>query len=99
MRINSEQVAIIKQAAAEVFGSGTRVWLFGSRTDDRQRGGDIDLLIMPRELDRALDLRHKIQFLVQLERHLGEQKIDVVVEAHDDDRPIVSIAHDMGLEL
>ncbi len=99
MRLNSEQVAIIKQTAAEVFGADTRVWLFGSRADDRKRGGDIDLLILPAQTDRAVDLGDKIRFLVQLERQLGEQKIDVVVEAPDDDRPIVSIAHATGLEL
>lgn len=99
MRLNSEQVAIIKQTAADVFGSGTRVWLFGSRTDDRQRGGDIDLLIVPAQPDSAVELCRKVEFLVQLERQLGEQKIDVVVEVPDDDRPIVSIARATGLEL
>ena len=34
-------------AAREVLPHGSRVLLFGSRTDDSRRGGDIDLLVEP----------------------------------------------------
>jgi hypothetical protein len=34
-----------------------------------------------------------------LERALGERKIDVVVEAPMDDRPIVAVAHATGVRL
>ena len=32
MRLNSGQIAIIRQSAQESFGSEARVWLFGSLT-------------------------------------------------------------------
>ncbi len=101
MRLTAEQAAIIRQSARASFGPQARVWLFGSRTDDRKRGGDIDLLIQPPPPwpGDADILRRKIDFLVQLERQLGERKIDVIIEQPEDTRPIVRIAHETGIEL
>ena len=54
MRLTETQIQAIHAAAKELFGSDARVSLFGSRVDDQQRGGDIDLLI---EIDHVLDIR------------------------------------------
>ena len=45
MRLTSSEAQTIAGLARERFGSQTRVFLFGSRTDDAARGGDIDLYI------------------------------------------------------
>ena len=99
MRLNHEQVETIRHTAAEVFGVGTKVWLFGSRVDDSKRGGDIDLLVRPAAFDTLSPVISKVQFLKKLEAGLGERKIDVVVEAAIDTRPIVKIAHKSGVLL
>ncbi|MGE4341443.1 MAG: nucleotidyltransferase family protein [Pigmentiphaga sp.] len=99
MRLTAEQAAIIRQSARTSFGPQARVWLFGSRVDDNKRGGDIDLLVKPDQgMSDSLLLR-KIRFLSQLERAMGEQKIDVVIEYEHDPRPIVEIARQTGIEL
>lgn len=97
MRLTPEQAEIIRTAAKEIFGPSTQVFLFGSRVDDRKRGGDIDLLIEPENPDQIL-LR-KLRFLGVLERRLGERKIDVVIETPGDTRPIVQVAHATGVRL
>lgn len=51
------------------------IYLFGSRADDRRRGGDIDLLILSSRITPAL--RRKLKLC--LYDALGEQKIDIVV--------------------
>ncbi|MHB1896659.1 MAG: nucleotidyltransferase domain-containing protein, partial [Metallibacterium sp.] len=63
MRLTPEQAAIIRSAAAEVFGSDARVWLFGSRVDDSKRGGDIDLLIETAQLPAVDAFMRKVRFL------------------------------------
>ena len=99
MRLSQYQQAAIRTAAAAVFGAGAGVWLFGSRADDGKKGGDIDLLIRPEARGSEHLFDKKIRFLVQLERQLGERKIDVVIEAPDDTRPIVAIAHATGVQI
>ena len=102
MRLTPEQAAIIRSAAAEVFGSDARVWLFGSRVDDSRRGGDIDLLLQtgltqPDELVRA-----SIELMARLYRALGEQKIDLVLDspAHvANNRDLVATARASGVPL
>lgn len=106
MRLTPEQSEIIRKAAETAFGAETRVWLFGSRVDDQKRGGDIDLLIQsptrsdePGEDAATANLRRKLRLLALLERQLGERRIDVIIEAPGDLRPIVAIAHATGVRL
>lgn len=68
-----EQVAIhdaIHQADIDA-----EVYLFGSRTDDTARGGDIDLLV----LSKRIGLMKKLEILAQLHEKLGERKIDLII--------------------
>ena len=41
----------------------------------------------------------KIKMLTLLERHLGERKVDLVVEQPQDMRPIVEVAYKTGIKL
>lgn len=79
MRITSEEIDIIKKLVSDVYGAQAKVYLFGSRTDDTLRGGDIDLLINS-ELKERLNLENKIYFLAQLKQLIGDQRIDVVYD-------------------
>jgi len=99
MRLTQDQITAIRQAAEEVFGESSQVWLFGSRVDDRRRGGDIDLLVRPAQAAWAPDLKRKVRFLGKLERSLGERKIDLLIETAGDRRPIVRLARETGVRL
>lgn len=99
MRLTPEQRQIIVAAVRQTLGPHTRARLFGSRTDDRQRGGDIDLLVELPELppDAAWQAARLEARLQQL---LGEQKIDVVLAGPGNaDSPIVQEALRTGLPL
>jgi len=105
MRLSTYQIHAIRQAATFAFGQGTSVWLFGSRVDDAKKGGDIDLLVRPQS-HSASDaaegeqvFMQKIKMLTLLEQHLGERKVDLVVEQPQDTRPIVEVAHKTGIKL
>ena len=99
MRLTAEQAAIIRSAAAEVFGADARVWLFGSRVDDAKRGGDIDLYLeTPQTCTVAAARQARLWSLLQ--QRLGEQRIDIVVRATDSQpQPIHEIARSQGVRL
>lgn len=99
MRLTEIEITVIKDTAKQTFGEQVEVWLFGSRVDDAKRGGDIDLLIKPAGNQDSHDFTKKITFLNRLEKTLGEQKIDVVIQGSDDKRPIIAIAHETGIQL
>ena len=105
MRLSTDQIQAIRQAATAAFGQGTSVWLFGSRVDDAKKGGDIDLLVCPQAHTtedanvRQQGFMQKIKMLNLLEQQLGERKIDIVVEQPQDLRPIVEVAHTTGIRL
>lgn len=79
MRLTKREIEAIKETAAIVFGEAVEVRIFGSRTDDHKKGGDIDLLISGVK-DDDLNVGAKIKFLVLLKQIIGDQKIDVLLD-------------------
>jgi predicted nucleotidyltransferase len=73
MRLSSKEIVVIKALVAKVYGEKAKVFLFGSRTKDALRVGDVDLLIQS-EVQHRLNLENKIQFIIHLKEQIGEKK-------------------------
>lgn len=102
MRLSAFEQSAIAAAARDVLPPGSRVKLFGSRTDDARRGGDIDLLVEPplaMDATQVIDVRTRLA--ARLYRLLGERRIDILVAsaAEQDDRLIVAEARRHAIEL
>ena len=50
MRLTSTEANAIKHCI-EIIDNQAEVYLFGSRTDDQKKGGDIDLLIISNKIN------------------------------------------------
>lgn len=99
MRVTTEQITVIKQNTAMIFGENARVFLFGSRVDDTKKGGDIDLFIeLSDEIEHPLS---KVLYLNGLlQRQLGMQKIDMIFHAPAYEwQPIHTVAKETGILL
>ena len=99
MRLTPTQARMIRETVRSMLGPGARVRLFGSRTDDTARGGDIDLFV---EVDRLLDNRAAAasRLGAQLQRMLGDQRIDIVLVDRDSaPQPIHAVARQQGIPL
>ncbi len=99
MRLTTDQIQAIRDAASSTFGDKAAVWLFGSRVDNSKKGGDIDVLVRPAPTSDDEPFARKIRMLILLERLLGERKIDLVIEQANDPRPIVAVAHATGIQI
>ena len=98
MRLKTEQIEIIKSLTKEFFGGDSRVFLFGSRVDDSRKGGDIDLYIETKIKENLID--RKIKMLGELQKELGEQKIDIVINNKFGlDKFIFQVARNEGILL
>ena len=99
MRIAPSEANAIKQAASTIFGKRAAVWLFGSRANDAQKGGDIDLYVelQPEDYDYA----KKVRFWCELVNNLGDQKIDIVINkiGASPPLPIHEVARARGIRL
>ena len=96
MRVTREQIKIFNQCARQCFGEDAVLWLFGSRVDDRKKGGDYDFLVET-QLDNADEIvERKIALLVQLQdtAEFEDEKIDIVVKRINSsfDMPIYTVA-------
>ena len=80
MRLLPDQTEAIRRMTRQLAGHDARVWIFGSRLDEGQRGGDVDLQI---ELDRPVE--HPAVLAASLSasvsRRFHGRKVDVLIAA------------------
>ncbi len=96
MRLRVAEIQTIITSAREIYGKDVKVFLFGSRTDDSKRGGDIDLLIRTAS-ERKKTALDRIRLIARLKQLLGDQKIDVIGDYEDSF--IVREALNKGIQL
>ena len=73
-----------------------RIILFGSRADDRARGGDIDLLIVSDVIGMHQEWKIRRDVLDEI----GWQKLDLIVRRRNQpESAIVSVAMETGIPL
>jgi len=72
MRLDSTERTALRKALAGI--NPEQVFLFGSRVDDRARGGDIDVLVFSQADPLKLSRRVATRFFMEC-----EERIDVVV--------------------
>ena len=100
VRLPQSTVSSICTAFRESFLENDHLWLFGSRADLSKRGGDIDLYIETtiQPLQKAMDAKNK--FYIQLIKQLGDQKIDIVINAQKSSNKLIyDIAKKEGIQL
>ncbi len=68
MRLTPEQRGRIVRIVRDKAGEDASVWLYGSRTSDGSRGGDVDLLIRG---SRTIDVGEQAEIHARLERELS----------------------------
>ncbi|MFW6368818.1 MAG: nucleotidyltransferase domain-containing protein [Spirochaetota bacterium] len=99
MRLTERQREEILRTAKEVFGDDASVTLFGSRVNDTERGGDIDLMITT-DTDATTARQQKVRFLVRLKQRIGDRRIDVVLRTPDSpERDIHRVASAEGVTI
>ena len=92
MRISKEQAAFFRN----FWGARADVYLFGSRTDDLAKGGDIDILLLS---ESKVVLDEKIDFIASFFEKFGEQKIDVVAYSYQEIDTFKTIAQSTAVRL
>ena len=85
MRLSSDEVSELLLAMSETMSPlPWQLLLFGSRTDDLLKGGDIDLLVvLENEEDWNAACGFKTALLVAMKDRVGEQRIDLVFTTED----------------
>lgn len=93
MRLTNLEIQAIEKAIYSL-DHDAAIYLFGSRVDDRQKGGDIDLVV----LSKNLRYSDKIKIKKKIFEDIDEQKIDLII-ARDDADPFVRLALEQGVRL
>ena len=81
MRLDHQIIQYLKNIIGETI-PGAKLYLFGSRTDDSAKGGDIDLMILTHQ---PVDKRILRIIRVGFYQKFGWQKIDLVNFTYKDE--------------
>ncbi|GHT10001.1 hypothetical protein FACS1894170_01450 [Planctomycetales bacterium] len=93
LRITTAEKHVLVKAVKRA-DTDAELWIFGSRTDDTKKGGDIDIAI----LSPKIDLMKKIQIRRDILDRIGEQKIDIVI-SRDGSEPFFRLAQQTGVRI
>ena len=95
MRLKETEVKAIVDSVKDM-DKDAHVYLFGSRTDDSKKGGNIDLLV----ISQKLDYEDTIKIRQRLYEKLGEQKIHIIIAKDTDTKnAFVACAYKEGVLL
>jgi predicted nucleotidyltransferase len=95
MRITREQADFLKKEVS-VLIQDAQVYLFGSRTDDRERGGDIDIMVLS---NKRLTWKEKATIRWRYFEKFGEQKLDIISSTFNERNPFKELALHKGIRL
>lgn len=95
MRLKTEIINELKRLIEEKI-PGSAIYLFGSRTDDQAKGGDIDIMILSEKPAEKQILR-KIR--VEFFKKFGWQKMDLINFTYKEDSAFRKIIEPNSIKL
>jgi len=94
VRLSHDEVLLLK-SSLEKLSTEASLYLFGSRVDDGKKGGDIDLLVVSKKLEKK-DLR---KLRLDFYEKFGEQKIDIILDNGNFEDPFVKLVFEKAIKL
>jgi len=95
MRLTASEITAIREEIGRL-DPEAEVYLYGSRVDDRARGGDVDLLV----ISETLGFREVLRLRTRILERIGWQQLDLVVRRHDQaNDPLAVMARQSGVKL
>ena len=95
MRLSAQEVQAIQEVVRSL-DPEAEIFLHGSRADDAERGGDIDLLVVTDKLGFRDLLRLRREILDRI----GWQQLDLVLRRRDQlNEPFATAARESGVRL
>ena len=74
MRLEAYQIDFLKQIACDI-NPTSKLFLFGSRVDDTQKGGDIDIVLLTK---KRLPIEQKWEIKNRFCKKFGQQRLDII---------------------
>lgn len=92
MRLSEKEISAIKNNILN-FDQDAKIYLFGSRTNDKAKGGDIDVLV----ISDKIGFNEKLKIRTGIFSEIEEQKLDVIVKKNFDDVFVRMIEPDLQI--
>ena len=92
MRLSEKEISAIKNNILN-FDQDAKIYLFGSRINDKAKGGDIDVLV----ISDKIGFNEKLKIRTGIFKEIEEQKLDLVVKKDFNDVFVKMIEPDLQI--
>ncbi len=95
MRLGANEVEAIREEVRRL-DAAAEIYLYGSRTNDLAKGGDIDLLVV----SDKLGFRDVLRLRTRILDRIGWQQLDLLVRRRNQvNEPLAALAQETGIKL
>ncbi len=94
VRLKDWEINVIKKVIKS-FDQDARVFIYGSRADLNKKGGDIDILVISKNISLETQLKIKAKLI----KYLGDRKIDLVIAKNEKETNFVELIYNQSVEI
>ena len=94
VRLKDWEIDIIKKVIKS-FDKNAKIFIYGSRTDLNKKGGDIDILV----ISRNISLEKQLKIKAKLIRFLGDRKIDLLIAKNKKETNFIELISSQAVEI
>jgi len=94
VRLKDREINVIKKVIKS-FDKNAKIYIYGSRTDLKKRGGDIDILV----ISKNIPLERQLKLKAKLIKFLGDRKIDLLVVKNKSETIFTELIYSQAVEI
>jgi len=94
VRLKDWEINVIKKVIKS-FDKNAKIYIYGSRTDLKKRGGDIDILV----ISKNIPLERQLKLKAKLIKFLGDRKIDLLVVKNKNETIFTELIYSQAVEI
>ncbi len=94
VRLKDWEIDVIKKVIKS-FDKDAKIYIYGSRANLNKKGGDIDILV----ISKNISLENQIKIKAKLIRFLGDRKIDLLVAKDEKETNFVELIYSQAVEI
>ncbi len=94
VRLKDWEIDVIKKVIKS-FDKNAKIYIYGSRANLNKKGGDIDILVISKNIPLEIQLKIKAKLI----KFLGDRKIDLLIAKNKKETNFIELIYNQAVEI
>ena len=94
VRLKDWEINVIKKVIKS-FDKNAKIYIYGSRANLNKKGGDIDILVISKNISLEIQLKIKAKLI----KFLGDRKIDLLIAKNKKETNFIELIYNQAVEI